>query len=309
MIILGPAQFFKILSVFRKSRIHASTNKAKGLCTSACITISTFDISSQGKLSIPGTPPSVLERPCIELKALARQYSTASSSDTYTSCMTHVPTSPLIKGHNSLSQWNSAPTSARNSIYINPLGDSSHPSFVSLTSSNVANNPLSASSKGILHIADSRKKPMERSNSENKACEADSVFTGQIIQNLDSGLTARWQRFNSQPPLQVENNVTRGNQSNGKDQKGHGNHGGSLKRHRSENSHQRHLHFGEVMERTFSSTDNIHDMHGFPKPRLKFRKAVSLASKLHGSPSTGRKLANYHLIANPKSGRAIFIFF
>ncbi|XP_052257253.1 potassium voltage-gated channel protein Shab-like isoform X4 [Dreissena polymorpha] len=78
--------------------------------------------------------------------------------------------------------------------------------------------------------------------------------------------------------------------------------GGSLKRHRSENSNERHLHFGDVIERTFSSTDNIRDMQALPKTKLKFRKAVSLASKLHGSPSTGRKLANYHLIANPKSG-------
>jgi hypothetical protein len=59
----------------------------------------------------------------------------------------------------------------------------------------------------------------------------------------------------------------------------------------------------EGAERSYSSTDNL-ALQALPRPRPKFRKAVSLASRLHSSPSTGRKLANYHLIASTKSGES-----
>ena len=75
----------------------------------------------------------------------------------------------------------------------------------------------------------------------------------------------------------------------------------SFKRHKSL-SVEKHSRVAEVKERNYSSTDNLAGQ-GFQKSRLKFRKAVSLASRLHSSPSTGRKLANYHLITSTKSGR------
>ncbi|XP_060572245.1 uncharacterized protein LOC132730353 isoform X3 [Ruditapes philippinarum] len=246
----------------------------------------------QGQSCTQATPYGVTEKPCIELKALARQYSTTSSSDTYTSCMTHLPTSPSVKGHNLHNSVLDTPL--KNNIYVNPLGESH--SFTSLPSSNLASaNNKSASIK----VFDLDNKTFKQC--ENDKCDSDDVFSKETIHNVDLSRRAKWQRFNSQPPLQGEGRchdnvhaVTIKAQTSER--------GGSLKRHRSETSHERHLHFGDVMERTFSSTDNIRDMQAIPKSKLKFQKAVSLASKLHGSPSTGRKLANYHLIINPKSG-------
>ena len=59
--------------------------------------------------------------------------------------------------------------------------------------------------------------------------------------------------------------------------------------------------------RNFSSTDSLH-INSSGRPRLKFRKASSLASRLHSSPSTGRKLANYHLISNSKPGKEYWLY-
>lgn len=184
-------------------------------------------------------------------------------------------------------------TPLKNNIYVNPLGESH--SFTSLPSNNIANTK-SASSRDV----DFDRNKVRQSENANK-CDCDEVFSGQFVHNADLNKKAKWQRFNSQPPLQDDGRY-QGNVQAIELRGQVGERGGSLKRHMSENSHERHLHFGEVMERTFSSTDNIRDMQAIPKPKLKFQKAVSLASKLHGSPSTGRKLANYHLIVNPKSG-------
>ena len=221
--------------------------------------------------------------------SLARQSSTASSSDTYTSCLTHLPSTPSTKGAN-----HTVPDNYRSSVYVNPLSgetDNVSNNFQNYDVTKDANSSSKYSYDNYKYVT-----LKDRSDSDN-------LFSGHIVQKLDERLTATWQRFNSQPPLQGGDcrdgsDVTRVKACSRS-------HGGSLKRHRSETSHERerHLQFGDVMERTFSSTDNIHiDMQGFPKPKLKFRKAASLASRLHGSPSTGKKLANYHLIANPKSG-------
>lgn len=236
-------------------------------------------------------PLKVSEKPCIEMRTLARQNSTTSSNEMYTSCMTHLPTSPCAKGHNSYSSYKDTPF--RKNIYINPLGESQ--SFTSLPSKICASSNTKSASRNICDFDQSRGKQAD--------CDSDDVFSGQIVHNMECYKKGKWQRFNSQPPLQGECRYQGNDHAQVLDvQAVERAHGGSLKRHRSENSRERHLHFGDVMERTFSSTDNIHDMQVIPKPKLKFQKAVSLASKLHGSPSTGRKLANYHLIVNPKSG-------
>ncbi|XP_033737315.1 potassium voltage-gated channel protein Shab-like isoform X3 [Pecten maximus] len=77
-------------------------------------------------------------------------------------------------------------------------------------------------------------------------------------------------------------------------------HRASLKRHKSESS-ERHPQFSDITERSYMSFDNLHVDGSTKSKSAKFRKAVSLATRLHSSPSTGRKLANYHLIANPQS--------
>lgn len=247
--------------------------------------------SPQGPDATQGTPPrGVVVKPCIEMKTLARQYSTGSSSDTYTSCMTHLPTSPnIVVTH----FRNNVDTSMKNNIYVNPLGESH--SFTNLTCT------YSSDQSASIDKSDSTARNSDANDSDATEFLIDRNFkTSNLLEKR-----AKWSRVNSQPPLQGGNHY-HGNASCARASSVDRPQGGSLKRHRSENSHGRHLHFGEVMERTFSSTDNIHDMQALPKPKLKFRKAVSLAGKLHGSPSTGRKLANYHLISNPKSGMCIF---
>lgn len=243
--------------------------------------------SPQGRDTSPGTPShGVVVKPCIEMRTLARQYSTASSSDTYTSCTTHLPTSPNIKGYN---LHNNVETQLKNNIYVNPLGESHSFTSLNCTYSNVHSASKDRSDRLVLI------------NSDNDN-DANDVFVERKLKtNNLADKRARWTRVNSQPPLQTDGRY-HSNASCARADSADRPQGGSLKRHRSESSHERHLHFGEVMERTFSSTDNIHDMQALPKAKFKFRKAVSLASKLHGSPSTGRKLANYHLISNPKSG-------
>lgn len=227
------------------------------------------------------------------MKPLVRQSSTTSSSDTYTSCLTHPPSTPSAKG-----AYHTLPENYHSTVYVNPLSGTDNVSN-NLQNYNLTKDANSASKCGY----DNSKYVTIKDRSD-----SDNVFTGQIVQKLDERLTATWQKFNSQPPLQGE--CCHGDNDVARVKACSRSHGGSLKRHRSETSHERerHLHFGDVMERTFSSTDNIHiDMQGFPKPKLKFRKAASLANRLHGSPSTGRKLANYHLIANPKSGILVLL--
>ncbi|KAH3695130.1 potassium voltage-gated channel protein Shab-like isoform X2 [Dreissena polymorpha] len=258
-------------------------------------------IQGTGTRQTSSIDQSVVLKPCIELRTLARQYSTASSSDTYTSCMTQQPTSPCIKGrqlnnNNNNNMYHSMDYHYRNNIYINPMGECH--SFTVLPTCNIANTQ-SASKPTHYNKFDFKTNSLDRNDkcdTENTCIERDDKFVD------SSERRAKWQRVHSQPPLQGGGRYPSNGSSDLACKTGERPQGGSLKRHRSENSNERHLHFGDVIERTFSSTDNIRDMQALPKTKLKFRKAVSLASKLHGSPSTGRKLANYHLIANPKSG-------
>ncbi|KAK3591166.1 hypothetical protein CHS0354_029015 [Potamilus streckersoni] len=261
-------------------------------CMRVFIVLAPYSSQGQGKFvfaSSASTTPALIASkgmPYIEMKPLVRQSSTASSSDTYTSCLTHLPTSPSIKGHNSSSE------TYHHNCYVNPLEDniSTMPSydfgFYEIESSNSACMVGTGGPK--------RDKSMNRNNK----------LSDQIIQKIDDGFTTTWQRVNSPPPLQGHHSqYGASNNKSKRQQQCDRSHGGSLKRHKSD--HGRHPHFGEVMERTFSSTDNIHNLQGLlPKPKLKFRKAVSLANRLHGSPSTGRRLANYHIIASSKSGKS-----
>jgi len=216
--------------------------------------------------------------------------------------MTHLPTTPSKKGHH----WhNSTDSHHRKNIYVNPLGESQ--SFTNLPSTTICYKTCASKHNSYFDNMDFSNHRNHPDDICSHKCEFQEVFSDSCspkIRKLDEP-RANWHRVNSQPPLQGEGRY-QGNGSRDLRLEPQGRpQGGSLKRHRSETSPQRHLHFGEVIERTFSSTDNIHDMQALPKPKLKFRKAVSLASKLHGSPSTGRKLANYHLIANPKSGMCL----
>ncbi|GFN87167.1 potassium voltage-gated channel protein shab [Plakobranchus ocellatus] len=157
-----------------------------------------------------------------------------------------------------------------------------------------------------------------------------SGSNSQIVQQLDDGFTATWERsqpspfpvghllplhpVSSSPENMCNLNVpatpppaTASPEHSPSDSSSllHSDAGGapfrksSFKRYKSL-SVEKHPRLSSLKDnRNFSSTDSLH-INSSGRPRLKFRKASSLASRLHSSPSTGRKLANYHLISNSK---------
>ena len=58
--------------------------------------------------------------------------------------------------------------------------------------------------------------------------------------------------------------------------------------------------------RSHSSTDSVNSQGSVKTASSRFRKAPFGSSRHHSSPSTGKKLANYHLIANSQSGESKF---
>ncbi|PVD22867.1 hypothetical protein C0Q70_16126 [Pomacea canaliculata] len=318
-----------------------------------------------------------VDKSCIELKQLPRQSSTASSSDTYTSCQTHPHSSPSATAHLHSDK-------ARHNLYVNPLGDPSGlgGEGLVLVTTGVGSGPDHMGSyehlfSELTHgggAGDGFGVPPEQPeigfgvrcgrgsvecDSEQGQGQEQFSPASQIVQQLDAGLTTTWQRGSPQSPcttststitysptldrqklqqhlqhhqlqqyqpnfqpssssymhhphpqlspqqhhqqLQRQANVATTSSSSSlqvlssiEPRKS------SFKRHKSL-SVEKHPRFSEVKERTYSSTDNL-TAQGFQRPKLKFRKAVSLASRLHSSPGTGRKLASYHLIASTKSG-------
>ncbi|XP_033737314.1 uncharacterized protein LOC117325305 isoform X2 [Pecten maximus] len=232
--------------------------------------------NEQGKFEYSPTAEctSARARCTIEMKTLVRQ-SSNTSTDTYNSCMTHPPMSPCGRG---------VPVPVYSNLHVNPL-KSSPEVCACCTSSDM--NDLTG-----LSIPD------------HTSLLSDKVLndkpSDQIIQKLDGRFTTTWQRVNSpQHVLQPELDDGYGfaMRRNIEPQR---HHRASLKRHKSESS-ERHPQFSDITERSYMSFDNLHVDGSTKSKSAKFRKAVSLATRLHSSPSTGRKLANYHLIANPQS--------
>ena len=235
----------------------------------------------------------------IEMKTIVRQNSNT-STDTYKSCMTQPPNSPLnrssVKGTGTILCSPTCKTfcgkiasNAQRNLYINPMDDSD----TGMETINSELNDLTGiCDKGMLGIKDSG-----QSSVVNAFFEPPISQSNQVIQELNEGFTTTWQLYpylrqeDITPAVKPPSSVPLGNPKRS-----------SLKRHKSETC-EKHPHFSDIKERTYSSTDNIHTECSTKNNSIKFRKAVSLASRLHSSPSTGRKLANYHLIANPQSGK------
>lgn len=234
---------------------------------------------------------------CIEMKTLPRQESTA-STDTYASCFTHPQSSPSITG-----RPNDAPNQAN--ICVNPLEEPSYqgqlPSYEAVMQCDFINSSANQENANMNY----QKAPPLGS----AVCQS---FNGsvnrpsdQIVQKIEDGLTATWQRN-----VLVSSGTTPSSSvGDVRQQTRLGSHSGgattmtktALKRYKSL-SGEKHPRFADPqIERTYSSTDNL---HRYSKPKLKFRKASSLSSRLHASPATGKKLANYHLIAHSKSGKS-----
>lgn len=239
----------------------------------------------QGKFEYPPTAEcsSARARCTIEMKTLVRQ-SSNTSTDTYNSCMTHPPMSPCGRGL--------------------PV-----PGVLVPVYSNLQVNPLESSPEVCACCTDSEMNDLTGlPNPDYSSLYPDKVLndtpakpSDQIIQKLDGRFTTTWQRVNS-PQHVLQPEVDDGySYAMRRNIEPHRPHRPSLKRHKSESS-DRHPHFSDIKERSYMSFDNLH-MDGSTRSKsAKFRKAVSLATRLHSSPSTGRKLANYHLIANPQSG-------
>ncbi|KAK3091212.1 hypothetical protein FSP39_017988 [Pinctada imbricata] len=225
------------------------------------------------------------------MKQLIRQNSNT-STDTYTSCVTHPPTSPKTKSL--------APHCTNNNSGMLANSTDLKPTNLS-HQCNKALDDLTAKPDVVDNFVDQKcSLPL------NVFSETENCLSDQIIQKLDDGFTTTWQRVNSPTTYNQTSDIAAtglgqriadSTNRNNKSQRP------NLKRHKSETS-ERHPRFSEVKERSYSSTDSLHHLDGSTKTRsTKFRKAVSLASRLHSSPSTGRKLANYHLIANPQSDK------
>ncbi|XP_050401034.1 uncharacterized protein LOC126817904, partial [Patella vulgata] len=221
----------------------------------------------------------------IEMKQLHRQNSTT-STDTYNSCMTHPHNSPSLVGLGS--QGSQDPPQ---NIYVNPLDDP--PGGI--------NNDVQCNESYDSFYNDLQ----GNRNQETGFNKPDVTFCpNQIVQSLNSGLSTTWERSDpNQPPHLYSlppDTVYAVGKEGGLCPRYHKPQKSSFKRYKSL-SVEKQARFSEVKEKNYSSTDNLHS-HSMGKSKIKFRKAVSLANRLHASPSTGRKLANYHLISNTDSG-------
>ncbi|XP_069127605.1 potassium voltage-gated channel subfamily B member 1-like isoform X2 [Argopecten irradians] len=232
--------------------------------------------NQQGKFEYSPTAEctSARARCTIEMKTLVRQ-SSNTSTDTYNSCMTNPPMSPCGRG---------VPVPVYSNLHGNPLKSS--PEVCACCTSSDMNDLTGLSPPDYSSLLSDKvlnDKPSD-----------------QIIQKLDGKFTTTWQRVNSpQHVLQTEVDdgcgfAMRRNIEPQRHRRA------SLKRQKSETT-ERHPQFSDIKERSYMSFDNLHVDGSTKSKSAKFRKAVSLATRLHSSPSTGRKLANYHLIANPQS--------
>ncbi|CAL1526154.1 unnamed protein product, partial [Lymnaea stagnalis] len=316
---------------------------------------------SQGRMEGGRCERAAADKSCIELQQLPRQGSNASSSDTYSSCMTHPHGSPRSSG----GHGGATGTGDRHkqNLYVNPLEDpcSLEPEVVQSPGGTCYDTvfkechpdppPHLPQPHHLFHHhhhQQPQKRPpplicqqQQRHNNSfgnqqetrfNGSSSLDSQTTGslnsgpgnQIVQKLDDGFTATWERgptasfpvahhpfhaVTSSPGniccLDPQQQTTSPDHSPSDStsllqaeietsfpRKA------SFKRYKSL-SVEKHPRVTTIKDRNYSSTDSLH-INASGRPRLKFRKAVSLASRLQSSPSTGRKLANYHLISNSK---------
>ncbi|KAK0059189.1 prf [Biomphalaria pfeifferi] len=319
-----------------------------------------LNLQSQGRAETGRTGTG---KSCIELQQLPRQGSNASSSDTYSSCMTQPHGSPRSSGGHAGGGQGSGDRYKQN-LYVNPMEDTSglEPEVVQSPGGTCYDTVFKESHPDppphlpqphhLFHHHHHQQLPkrpppliyqQQQRHANSFGVQQETRFNGsssvesqpmgspsscpgnQIVQKLDDGFTATWERGPSSsypaahhqpfhavtsspgnicgldPPqpmtspdhspsdstsllqAEIETNFPRK---------------ASFKRYKSL-SVEKHPRVANIKERNYSSTDSLH-INASGRPRLKFRKAVSLASRLQSSPSTGRKLANYHLISNSK---------
>lgn len=204
-------------------------------------------------------------RAALEMKSFARQGSSA-SSDTYASCYTHQQSSP--------SNCDMTPDSLRHNVYVNPLEPDipvQIPGPIYLTGAGGGNGG--------------------------------NALGGEQVASPSAAFPSS-QRSPPPPSPKPRSSPKR---SRSKDP-AKGGSGASTLRQIFKNRKQKSLTLGKPRARlndsdsghSHSSSESINSQ-GSVKAVSRFRKPFG--GRLHSSPSTGKKLANYHLIANSQSGK------
>ncbi|XP_064624592.1 potassium voltage-gated channel subfamily B member 2-like isoform X3 [Lineus longissimus] len=227
--------------------------------------------SSQPMLNLEDKPCidlcGEINKNTIEMENIGRQGSTA-STDTYASCYTHPPSqaSPINPD--------------KQNLYINPMDINSMDQLESYDKV----LPLDTPSPG----------PCPSVVLPNGETEA----SPQLVQKLDDGLTATWRLRHSHPHPPLQTSASEDCQSLRPN--ANGNKLQSSKRHKSLPVGRR-ARFTDSDKSATSSTDSINSQ-GSSKAKGRFKK--QFISKLHTpSPTTGKKLANYHLITSTRDLR------
>jgi hypothetical protein len=182
------------------------------------------------------------------------------SSDTYASCYTHPPSQA------------SPINPDQQSLYINPMDQGE-------TYDKVLDTPSPGSCP-----------PNALPNGEKETSD-------QLVQKLDDGLTATWRLQHSHPQPHPPLQTSASEDVQSLRPNANGNKLQSSKRHKSLPVGRR-ARFDSDSKSTTSSTDSINSQ-GSCKAKGRFKK--QFISKLHTpSSTTGKKLANYHLITSTR---------
>ncbi len=253
--------------------------------------------------SIPVPPGGHVKHDC------PRQGSSA-SSDTYASCFTHLQSSP--------SQCETCemmtPDSFRN-VYVNPLdpdneGLSPAPSTSPPVYEEIFQGDIVSPTSQSAQYSHTQPQAFFPPGSPSRSINSGKTGPNQIVQLHDDGMSASWKR---QPSPKA---IAKQQRSSSKDQSS-----ASALRQMFKNKKQKspkessfsgkpkpRFHTDTSTDSTWSqsSTESVHSQ-GSARPASggiggRFRKKPFARQ----SPSTGKKLANYHLIANSQSGGSSF---
>ena len=212
---------------------------------------------------------------------VCRQGSSA-SSDTYGSCLTHMQSSP--------SNYDMTPDALKSNVYLNPVdtneGDSGPAPLVPPP-----------------HYNDVITGEFDRRNIHGSPPLPNSGFAGQTAQGKQTNPVG--DRYD-EPPV-----VGKAQPSPKPPEKSRHSKGATSLRQMFKNRKQKPLTLAKPRARfsadsdsarSHSSTDSVNSQGSVKTSSARFRK-TPFGSRHHSSPATGKKLANYHLIANSQSGK------
>ncbi len=225
------------------------------------------------------------QKSALELKELVFRQGSSASSDTYASCYTHLQSSP--------SNYDMTPDSIKHNVYVNPLdpSDTSPPLSPPPAYDHVIKALASASPPPNANINSSTNLPSKGANEK--------------VQSIDETKLDMCKRQSSDPKHPPSSpKRTHSQESQGIP-------GASALRQMFKNRKQLPFKVGKPGVRlndsgesgSQSSSESINSQ-GSMKVAGHFRKGPFGGRLGHSSPSTGKKLANYHLISNSQSGES-----